>query len=165
MMQMLAAAGLPIHQDHARGPDPSNPQGYFELERVKLLPDNPDVLEDLGDGAVKVIYALAYLLPSSTPYKFVVMDRDPQEVLDSQARMLKRLGRPAPTISVRALADELEAFQAWVDAQPNVDALRVSHRALMRGQGIAAVAEFIGVPDAAERMASCIQPTLWRARV
>ncbi len=41
MMQMLAAAGIPIQQDGIRKADRSNARGYFEWERIKQLPREP----------------------------------------------------------------------------------------------------------------------------
>ncbi len=38
MMQMLAAGGIDPLADDARGPDPHNPRGYYELEAVKRIP-------------------------------------------------------------------------------------------------------------------------------
>jgi hypothetical protein len=37
MMQMPAAAGLPIMADGERAADPDNPEGYYEWERIKQV--------------------------------------------------------------------------------------------------------------------------------
>jgi hypothetical protein len=39
MMKMLEAAGIPVVTDKLRVPDQNNPNGYYELERVKQLKD------------------------------------------------------------------------------------------------------------------------------
>ena len=38
MMKMLEAGGVPLLTDGLRVADPDNPEGYYELERVKKLP-------------------------------------------------------------------------------------------------------------------------------
>ena len=38
MMQMLSAGGMSVVTDGERQADADNPRGYFEWERIKLLP-------------------------------------------------------------------------------------------------------------------------------
>ncbi|MEM6531855.1 MAG: sulfotransferase family protein [Myxococcota bacterium] len=162
MMQMLVAAGLPVHQDDRRLADTSNPRGYLELERVKSLPGNSRALDDLESGAVKVIYALAYFLPANRRYKFLVMEREPGEILASQSAMLQ--GQSVPAMTVDELRDELEEFRHWVQTQSNIEHLFVAHRDLVQRRGIEAVARFIGAPEKSAEMADCVRPELWRQR-
>ena len=42
MMQMLESGGMPIVSDDLRQADESNPQGYYELKRVKELDKGGD---------------------------------------------------------------------------------------------------------------------------
>ncbi len=39
MMRMLEAGGVPPLTDGLRAPNEDNPQGYYECERVKKLPE------------------------------------------------------------------------------------------------------------------------------
>ena len=52
MMKMLNAGGLQIVTDEIRRADDDNPNGYFELETVKLLPEGNFMwLENAGDSS------------------------------------------------------------------------------------------------------------------
>ena len=59
MMKMLEAGGLPPLTDNLREADTDNPKGYYELERVKKLPDGDFAwLDDASGKVVKIITAL-----------------------------------------------------------------------------------------------------------
>jgi hypothetical protein len=55
MMQMLGAGGMPILSDGQRAADGDNPRGYYEWERIKRLPQEPDRIDEAEGQAVKVI--------------------------------------------------------------------------------------------------------------
>lgn len=94
MMSALQAGGMPLLVDHIREADPNNPKGYFEFERVKQLPKGDfSWLRPARGKAVKVISALLEFLPEKFHYKVIFMERDMDEVLASQARMLARNGK------------------------------------------------------------------------
>ena len=46
MMQMLAAGGMPLLTDLERKPDIGNPRGYCEWEGIKLLPKEPNRIDE-----------------------------------------------------------------------------------------------------------------------
>lgn len=94
MMRMLEAGGVPIMTDAEREADIDNPKGYFEYERVKDLEKETDksyVQEGRGK-ALKVISFLIKDLPDDNDYRVIFMRRDLGEVLQSQAKMIDRLG-------------------------------------------------------------------------
>ena len=89
-MQMLAAGGLNILTDGLREPDEDNPRGYLEFEPVKnLLKDSRWLLEGRGK-VVKIVAPLLTALPPGLPCRIIFTERDLDEVLDSQDRMLER---------------------------------------------------------------------------
>ena len=92
-MQLLEAAGIPPFTDGCRSADASNPQGYYEAEIVKTLPQDSAWLEEAEGRAVKVIHLLLPNLPLGRNYRVLVMERDLGAVLRSQQLMLERLGR------------------------------------------------------------------------
>ena len=92
LMQMLAAGGIPPLSDGERLPDDDNPRGYFELESVKRLQKDSSWLSDAQGKAVKIIAQLLPNLPQLN-YRLIFMDRDLDEVIESQRRMLLRNGR------------------------------------------------------------------------
>ena len=89
MMKMLAEGGLPILTDALREADDDNPNGYYEFELVKKLPDGQNKwLADANHKVVKIISALLEHLPTNYRYKIIFMEREPSEILASQQKML-----------------------------------------------------------------------------
>ncbi len=93
MMQMLDKGGIPVVTDHVRTADADNPRGYYELERVKAIKRDASWLPELEGKAVKIISQLLYELPSNHKYRVIFMERDLDEVVPSQERMLVRAGQ------------------------------------------------------------------------
>ena len=94
MMSMLKAGGLPVWTDGLRAADDQNPNGYYELERIKDL-DKPIDKRWVREGrgrAVKVISSLLEHLPTGNHYQVIFMNRDMTEVLQSQRKMLAQRG-------------------------------------------------------------------------
>ena len=110
MMQMLAAGGMPLLTDLERKPDIDNPRGYCEWEPIKLLPKEPNRIDEAEGKAVKVISQLLLSLPSGRNYKVIFMERPLPEVLASQDEMLKRRG------SVRSRGYRAANF--WLSRSP-----------------------------------------------
>ena len=94
MMQMLQAGGLEILTDEVRTPDGSNPKGYFELEAVKDLDkgSTPAWLVRAPGKVVKVVSSLVRWLPERYDYQVIFMQRDLDEVILSQNKMLAERG-------------------------------------------------------------------------
>ena len=65
MMQMLAAGGMTLLTDRERKPDIDNPRGYCEWEPIKLLPKEPNRIDEAEGKAVKVISQLLLSLPQT----------------------------------------------------------------------------------------------------
>ena len=91
MMQILEANGFEILTDNIRETDESNPKGYYEYEKVKSLMRDNFWLSEADGKAVKVIAQLIPYLPNNYEYKVIFMNRDMDEILSSQEKMLKRL--------------------------------------------------------------------------
>ena len=88
VMQMLAAGGVRVLTDGLRAADEDNPRGYQEFEPVKnLLNDSAWLLEGRGK-AVKSRGAVIDALPAALPCRVILSERNLDEVLDSQERML-----------------------------------------------------------------------------
>ena len=65
VMRMLQAGGVQVTTDDERRADEDNPLGYFEVERVKRLPQEQDKswLSQSRGKAIKVISHLLQSLP------------------------------------------------------------------------------------------------------
>ncbi len=90
MMQILKKAGLEIFTDGIRQKDISNPEGYYELEAVKGIVRDNSFLKKACGKVVKIVAPLPIYLDKTLNYRFVVMNRDMEEVLKSQEKMLNK---------------------------------------------------------------------------
>ena len=96
MMQMLAAGGIEIVTDcDPRRLIATIRRGYLEFERVKKIKQDSSWLPETRGKAFKMVSQLLYDLPPSERYRVIFMERDLDEVLASQEKMLERLGRAA----------------------------------------------------------------------
>ena len=95
MMQMLSSGGLEVVTDNVRTADVDNPRGYYELEKVKRVKADASWLPDVRGKVFKMVSQLLYDLPPTQCYRVIFMERDLDEILASQERMLERLGRAA----------------------------------------------------------------------
>ncbi|HEB88949.1 MAG TPA: sulfotransferase family protein [Deltaproteobacteria bacterium] len=131
MMQMLAAAGLPIATDGRRGADEDNPRGYYELADVKAIRDDASFLADLVGRVVKIVAPLLPFLPDEYDYRVIFMERDLVEVLASQRAMLARLAGSADPADdeamARAFRNQLRRVKQWLAERQNVATRLVSH--------------------------------------
>jgi len=102
MMQMLQAGGLPLLTDGVRAADENNPRGYFEFEKAKQLRSDPGWLPSAKGRAVKIVAQLLPALPAPQGfhYRVIFMERDLEEVVASQQKML---GQPPPAADLTNL--------------------------------------------------------------
>jgi hypothetical protein len=93
-MRMLDAGGVPVLTDGLRTADDDNPKGYYEFEPVKQLdkPGDHSWLAGARGQAVKIISFLLTHLPERYDYQVIFMQRDLDEVLASQNKMLQARG-------------------------------------------------------------------------
>lgn len=88
MMQMLDDGGVPVVTDNIRAADADNPRGYYEFERVKKIRQDISWLPDMCGKAFKMVSQLLYELPANHRYRIIFMERDMDEMLLSQEKML-----------------------------------------------------------------------------
>lgn len=169
MMAMLERADIPIVTDGQRSADEDNPRGYYELEKVKQLKQDSTWIPEARGMAVKVVSSLLYDLPLTEQYRVLFMQRNLDEVLSSQEKMLERRGQPLPARDKMAAAFRvhLERLFEWIHQQPCFELLVVNYNELMKNAAavVAEVAEFAGPAVDAEKMRSAIDPDLYRNRV
>ena len=99
MMQMLRAGGLTCLTDELREADISNPKGYFEFEKVKGLRADNSWLPEAKGKVIKIISHFLACLPPELNYKIIFMERDLDEVLASQRKMLVNQGQGEENLS------------------------------------------------------------------
>lgn len=130
MMQMLHKGGVDILSDEQRKADESNPRGYFEYADVMRLHSSNDWLTDGVDKCVKVIAQLIQHLPENLDYRIIFMQRDMDEVLASQSRMLDRLNAAQQSEDEtlrKAYNVQLNQLDRWLNARDNIDLLYVDY--------------------------------------
>jgi Sulfotransferase domain len=168
LMQMLAAGGITVITDKLRTADADNPRGYYEFELVKKIKHDASWLPQVRGKAVKMISQLLYDLPGSESYRVILMERDLDEVLVSQEKMLERLGRTAaPRAQMKqSYTLHLERLNEWLRKQPNIAILDVNYNDLLAfpQQEAERVSFFLdGHPDATA-MVRAVDPALYRNR-
>jgi hypothetical protein len=173
MMNMLRATDLEIVTDETRTADEDNPKGYFEDERVKEL----DKVEDkswVGNCRGKVVKIISFLLKDLPPghhYKVILMRRDLEEVIASQAKMLERRGE-----AVGSRADDekmiarytmhLRKVEFQLEEEPNFDYIDVHYREALDHprEHAQRVAKFLGLKLDVDKMAQTVDKSLYRNR-
>ena len=170
-MKMLEAGGLPMVTDGLRLADASNPNGYYEFERVKQLDKAGDTawLADARGKAVKIISFLLTYLPESYDYKVVFMRRDLGEVVSSQNQMLDARGeaRGAAADRTSALYEQhLDQVERFLRQRSCFSTLMVDYATVLSdasGQA-ARINGFVGGHLDVIRMAAVAEPALYRNR-
>src|SRR5580658_2512109 len=172
LMQMLAAGGMGVVSDGLRAADEDNPRGYLEFEPVKkLLHDSKWLFEGRGK-AIKIVAPLLGTLPQGLACRAILCERDLDEVLDSQERMLARRNQaPAATPERRQmLKDEyarmLGRVKAMLARRPGTRVLVIEHRDAISDARATAekVNQFLGGGLDVAKMAAAIDPRLHRNR-
>jgi hypothetical protein len=168
MMQMLDNGGVPVVTDNIRTPDTDNPKGYYEYEIVKKIKKDTSWVPDTRGKAFKMVSQLLYDLPTNEKYRIIFMERDLDEMLRSQEKMLERLGREsAPREEIRrAFTLHLEKLHAWLPKQQHMTVLRIRYSDLIADAMSQAVRinEFLGGSTNVEGMAKTVDPSLYRNR-
>jgi len=170
MMQMLAAGGMPVLTDGLRQADIENLRGYYEWEPAKLLPQQPQRIQEAEGKAVKVISQLLFALPSDRQYQIIFMERALTEVVASQTEMIRRKQTSASALSsaamIAALEVHLNQVNAWLAGRGNIFVHRVKHADVISMPAVVAdgVREFLNCPLDVEAMAAQVDTTLYRQR-
>lgn len=173
LMQMLEAGGVPVLSDAVRAPDASNPRGYYEFERVKRLRAEADKswLTDGQGKALKIISFLLPHLPDVHSYQVIFMLRPLPEIVASQNRMLEDLAQDRGNANEDGLLESYDAHLARVRSflanRPWFATLDVHYRDIVAQPAAEArrIARFLGRDLDIARMASAVDPRLYRNRL
>ncbi len=172
MMRMLEAGGIESFADGERAADIDNPEGYFEFERVKDLENDPDRswVRRARGKALKVISFLLRHLPDDNAYRIVYMRRHLDEVLQSQDKMLDRLGNAAPDADLakmkEAYRNDIIAARLHARKQPCMEMIEVQYAQVIADPIAAAraVNAFLGSGLDESAMAAAVREDLYRNR-
>ena len=168
LMQMLDTAGIEPFTDRERSPDESNPKGYYEHDAVRTLARDASWVAEADGHVLKVVSPLLPHLPPGPSYDVIVLDRDLDEVLQSQARMLARSGLDAASAErLRPVyARQARIATAWAEQTAGVRTLVLPHRDVLADPQSAAsqIATFLDRDLDIRAMASVVDPSLYRER-
>ncbi|QEG33904.1 alkaline phosphatase family protein [Bythopirellula goksoeyrii] len=169
MMQMLGAGGLQLLSDEERKPDKDNPRGYFEYEAVRRLQSETSWIGKARGKCVKVIAQLLPSLPEGR-YRLIFMDRDLDEVISSQRRMLQRVGKDGAVLSDEQLKNTYAkqvSILGKLLKRSRIPVLLVNHRQCVEQPHIVAdeVNRFLGGRLDTTAMVHAVDPRLYRHRV
>jgi hypothetical protein len=170
MMRFLHTGGLEALTDGRREADSDNPRGYFELDKALKIKDDASWLPEAEGKVFKMVSMLLYHLPLERPYKIIFMRRNLDEVLASQAMMLKNMGKdqnqPSDEKMKALFAKHLEEIEAHIAGQPMLDTLYCDFRSVIEQPADTArrVAEHLGLDLDQQKMAGIIEPDVYRNR-
>lgn len=172
LMQMLAAGGVGVLADDLRAADEDNPRGYLEFEPVKNLLQDSRWLAEARGKAVKIVAPLLVALPPGLACRVILCERDLDEVLDSQQRMLRHRNQPLADTPERrrVLKDEyqrtLDRAKGMLATRPDSQLLVVRHGTVISDAHPTAerINRFLGGGLDVEQMAMAVDPTLYRNR-
>jgi hypothetical protein len=169
MMQMLAAGGMSILTDNERKPDDDNPRGYCEWEPAKLLPTQPQRIDEAEGKAVKIITQLLMSIPPGRDYRVIFMERPLPEVLASQDEMLRRRGKSdivSHDVMAKAFASHMSEIVSWFETRSEIPVLRLGYRRLLQNPrpNAEAVLDFLKIDLDLDAMTRQVDPSLYRNR-
>jgi len=169
MMQMLAAGGMPLLTDHERKPDIDNPRGYYEWEPAKLLPKQPNRIDEAEGKAVKVISQLLLSLPRGRNYKLIFVERPLPEVLASQDEMLKHRGSAESVnhaVLTNAFREHMRQVVGWLEDREEIPLCRMGYRKILNDPlgSAETVRDFLRLNLNVEAMSRVLDASLYRTR-
>lgn len=168
MMQMLDLGGLTAVTDNIRTADTDNPRGYYEYEIVKAIKRDQSWIPATRGKVFKMISQLLYELPPTEKYRIIFMERDMDETLASQEKMLQRLNqKAAPREQIKqAFAVHVEKLRDWLTKQANMRVLYVRYNSLMERpeEQAARISAFLDGKTNVEGMIKAVDPSLYRNR-
>jgi len=170
MMQMLAAGGMPVLTDGVRNSDVNNPRGYYEWEPIKALRHRPEVIAAAEGKAVKVISSLLQALSRQYTYGVIFMCRPLEEIVTSQNKMLKRLGKDVPEplayTAITAFEQHLEYTREWLSKQSNMVVLWMNYAAILEEPELSSltISGFLCKPLKINAMVQQVEQSLHREK-
>lgn len=169
LMQMLKNGGMEILSDKVRQADENNPKGYWEYEKVKTLPEENRWLLRADDKAIKIIAQLLKYIPIQQHYKVIFMERDMEEILASQDKMLEKMNKKDiinQSILKAAFSRQLEEVKIWLRKSANIETLYLSYTDVIENpiQAANQVNQFLNNSLNVTKMAASVDATLYRQK-
>ena len=170
VMQMLEKGGMEIYTDNKRKPDENNPKGYYEHENVKNIIYNKTWIKDIGNKAVKIISHLLFHLPATYSYKIIFVQRDMDEIIFSQHKMLVSMGKARkgdyPGHLEISFRKNIYQIKEWFKDNPNIETLFLNYKDIINSPLHKAnrICDFISLDLDVKKMVSTVDKKLYRNR-
>jgi predicted AlkP superfamily phosphohydrolase/phosphomutase/tetratricopeptide (TPR) repeat protein len=167
MMQMLSAGGVWLLTDGKRPPDAMNPRGYFEFEPAKGLQRDNSWLAEAKGRAVKLVAQLLPHVGRGSNYRIIFMEREMEEVLESQKRMLATKSKNGEKTSSgqlgRTFAAQISAIKKMLGLRGIPTIFIQYEKAVAEPREVAAkINGFLGGKLNESAMAAAVDPMLKR---
>ncbi len=137
MMQILKSGGMQILTDDIRKSDINNPKGYYEYEKTKSLQKDNSWLIEAEGKAVKIIAQLIQYVPLDLKYSVIVMERNIDEIILSQNKMIENLGGKKSVVGNNILKKtfemQLNKAKEFLFSNSNFNTVVVSYNELLSG--------------------------------
>ena len=166
MMQILESAGIPIFTDQVRQPNESNPKGYYEHEAIKKLAKDNSIIFEAKNKAVKIIAQLLPFVPEDYNYKVIFMERDINEVITSQMKMLGKKTDVFPLSLINTFTNDVAKVKVWAEKEPFVNILFVNYKGIIENSvsELEKICSFLNISNQKiENMLQVIDKTLYRS--
>lgn len=171
MMQILKAGGMKILTDNIRQSDVNNPKGYFELEKVKSLSNDNSWLHEAEDKALKVIIQLVQFLPLDYEYNCIIMERETEEIMLSQDKMIENLGGKKTNVDKEILektfTEQLKRSEKYLFDNSNFRTVKVNYNELLAGRSkpVEKLNQELSLNLNIKNAISVVDPSLYRSRI
>jgi predicted AlkP superfamily phosphohydrolase/phosphomutase/tetratricopeptide (TPR) repeat protein len=167
MMQMINKGGGEVLIDETRKADESNPRGYFEYNPVKSIHNDNSWLESAKDKTVKIVAPLLKFLSPKYRYKVIFMNRNIDEIVKSQQKMIGKDPDTLPVSLIKSYKKQLQAVEEWKNRQTGVELIYVNYIDVLNNtdEAINKVTSFIGVDMNKDEMLKCVDRSLYRNKV
>lgn len=167
MMQMMDKGGVSTLVDNKRIADNSNPKGYYEYEPVMSLHKDNSWMQLAQNKSLKVVAPLLKFLPGELRYKIIFMNRDINEVVKSQQKMIGKDPETLPIQLINAFHNQLEVVNSWKNKEPGVEMIYVNYTDVLNNPNevIKNLQSFIGVDLNTQEMEKCIDKSLYRNKI
>lgn len=174
LMKMLEAGGMEIVTDGVRTADDDNPKGYYELEKVKSLDKGMDKswLKEFRGRVIKIVTYFLKCLPDDNRYKVIFINRNIEEVIASQNKMLENRDKPVleDTAAEKRMFENFESH-LWkikniVLKKPWFEVLFINHNDVIASPQEEArkINRFLDRKLNEEKMVGAVDPNLYRNR-
>ncbi len=158
---------LPLLIDHQREADDDNPKGYYEFEEVKTINKDNSWLNLAKGKVVKIVSPLLKYLSDEFNYKIIFIERDLNEVLASQKKMLKNRDTEdqiSDSELINYFEEHLSTIKSWLANKTNIEVVYIDYNKILKGdqEYLKKIKSLLGEETNLEKMKEVVDQRLYR---